>query len=138
MFETLKIIHFLALMLGGAASVGNIALSVQAGRIGGSPPPLLLMMRGALGKVGLTGITLLWITGGLMAAERYGGEALGTAYTIKLIAAAGVFVAVVANVTLGIRAAKGNPPPPHLPPLIGNTAGTLAVVAVVCAVITFA
>ncbi len=69
MFETMKIVHMFALMGGGAAMIGNGILMAKVMRAGGPPPEMVATTMKTIGIIGLASVVLLWITGGVMAAQ---------------------------------------------------------------------
>ena len=140
MMETLKIIHVLCLMGGGAASIGNGLLMRRLLAEGGPPPAMVAATMRTLGKIGLGAIVVLWMTGIAMTAQGYdGGEGLGWAFYVKLAAATVVLGTVGGISILATRAERtgGMPDPARIKPLaLAAFAGT--VVAVIFAVIAFA
>ena len=63
MFEVLKSIHLISLLLGGAASIGNAVLLKRVAAAGGPPPAMVADAMAALSKMGLGAIAILWLTG---------------------------------------------------------------------------
>ena len=109
MFETLKIIHMLALLGGGAAMIGNGILMKKVMSGEGPPPPMVSSTMQILGMTGLASILLLWITGGWMSAQM--GYAIDWEYGLKLIGAAMVLGSVSPMSIVAARAAKAGGPP---------------------------
>ena len=140
MMETLKIIHVLCLMGGGAASIGNGLLMRRLMAEGGPPPAMVAATMRTLGKIGLGAIVVLWMTGVAMTMQGYGGgEGLGWTFYVKLAAATVVLGAVGGISILATRAerAGGMPDPGRIKPLaLDALVGTIT--AVIFAVVAFA
>ena len=141
MFITLKSIHFLALLLGGASTLGSVVMqrSLQrSGHTGALPAPVTIATR-VFPLLGLAAIVLLWATGLWMFAIAYQGQQLGILFTVKLALATIILGgALLVNVTLA-RAARGGPAPnPRLIRLTASTIRICLVLAVIMAVVTFA
>lgn len=138
MFETLKIIHMLALFGGGAAGIGNALLIRGVLASDGPPAPLAANTIRTLGRIGLASILLLWITGLWMGAIKYDGMPEGWAFWVKLVGATAVLLAVLLIASIAIRADRaGQPPDLHRIDRIEPVAGIGAVIATVFAVIAF-
>ena len=139
MMETLKIIHVLCLMGGGAASIGNGLLMRRLLAEGGPPPAMVAATMRTLGKIGLGAIVVLWMTGVAMMTLRYGGGAeLGWAFYVKMAAATVVLGAIGVISVLATRAERtgGMPDPARIKPL-ALAAFVGSIVAVILAVIAF-
>ena len=139
MYVTLKVIHFLALLLGGAGTIAPAAAARVMRRLGTSkPPPELAMTLRLIGIGSLIAIVLLWITGLGMFLSRFGGVDLGVAFIVKLIVATLIFIISVWLNLMAARAARtGTPPSPDLVRQLGLSARILLIVAVIAAVVTF-
>ena len=59
MFELMKIVHFLALMGGGAAMIGNGLLMKKVMQAAGPPPDMVSATMKVIGMIGLVSILLL-------------------------------------------------------------------------------
>lgn len=134
----LKFLHFVGLMLGAAAGFGSMAVMMQARKTGGPPPPPLMALRPIFGKLGLTGIALLWITGLALWGLRYGFADLGAAYALKLVTATVLLGMILAMSQVTARMAKGGTPPPAWLPKLGMATSPLTFLAVILAVWVFA
>ncbi len=93
MFFALKIIHFFALLGGGAAAIGNGILMKRVIAHEGPPPPMVANAMGVIGKIGFASILLLWITGIAMLVMNAGTN-LTWLFYVKLVGAAAVLVPV--------------------------------------------
>ena len=138
MFETLKIIHMLALFGGGAAGIGNGILMARVMASGAPPDPIVADSMTKLGKTGLASVILLWVTGIWMYQMSYADAALGWEFWVKLIGATVLLVAIVSMSVLAARAAKsGQPPDRQRIKMLSRSTAAGAVVAVIFAVTTF-
>lgn len=136
MIAFMKILHLFGLMLGAGGGMGSAMVGIQASRADGPPPPALLALRKNFALAALIGILLLWITGLWMWLVDYRDAWLGTAFALKLAAAAAILAILVAARLAMARTAPGSPPPGWLQRL-GPVSGLLAYVAVALAVIAF-
>lgn len=139
MFEALKTIHYLALLLGGAATVAPMIVQRAVAMAGsdGSPPAVKLSLR-AFGLSGLVAIVLLWLSGLMMLSHGYDGAGFGTWFTIKLIAATAILLsATTLNILAARNARSGAPPNPAIVRPLTLTIRVSLVVAIIGAVLTF-
>ena len=140
MFVTLKIIHFLALLLGGAATIAPGILQRARARAGedGPPPPAMAIGLRVLGILGLVAILLLWITGLIMTNLGYDGAPLGIWFTIKLIAATVVLgISAALNLAAARAARSGTPPNPALAKSLTPILRGALLLAIVAAAVVF-
>ncbi len=141
MFVTLKIIHFLALLLGGAATIspGILRRALARSDHAGPPPAYLAAALRVFGILGLIAIVLLWITGGAMVSIGHDWGAMSPWFWVKLLAATIVLAISVFLNLRAARAARGGDAASPKTIKIGLTVTRAALfVAIVCAVITFA
>ncbi|WP_246225942.1 hypothetical protein [Chelativorans xinjiangense] len=132
----MKILHLFGLMLGAGGGLGSMMVGIQAKRAEGPPPPALLALRKNFALAALTGVLLLWVTGLWMWLVDYSGAWLGTAFALKLLAAAAILAILIAARIAMARTAPGSPPPAFLQRL-GPISGLLSYIAVALAVIVF-
>lgn len=138
MFELLKTMHLLCLLLGGAASLGNAVLFRRVQASGGPPPPLVADAMRTLGNMGLAAILTLWATGIPLAIMTGAFAAGGPLFGLKLLAATAVLIIAPVMILIRNQVAAGRRPPN--PPLIGRLALAvrwLVVAAIVLAVVVF-
>ncbi len=110
MFETLKVIHLIAILMGGGASIGGAILSRQVA-MSGQPPSMVIMHTSAtMGQVGLVAIILLWLSGIPMAMMLGSLATAGAAFWLKLVFATVVLLAVIGMTRARISAAKAGRP----------------------------
>lgn len=132
----LKFLHLVALMMGAGAGFGAMAVARQARRAGGAPSPQLMAMRPFFARLGLIGVTLIWITGLGLWLMRYDFVDLGGAYSLKLVASLILLGVVIALHRLNRRIAAGAPAPTWLPKL-AMAPPLLTLIAVALAVWVF-
>lgn len=138
MFEALKAVHLLCLLLGGAASLGNAVLLKRVMAAGGPPPPMVADAMQVLAKMGLGAIIVFWATGIPLAVMTGAFATGGPLFSLKLLLAAIVLVLVPLMTWLRLQMAAGKRPPN--PALIGRLAlivRWLVVAAIVLAVWVF-
>ena len=136
MFELMKLLHFLALVLGAGAGIGNLYLGLAQKRSGETPPIWIGSLRLAFARTGLLGITLIWLTGLYLMFNHYGGWIPGASFLLKILAAGFLLVGVVAiNLLLNQAAKTGTPS--SLVPKLGMATTALTVLAVIFAVYAF-
>lgn len=138
MFELLKAVHLLCLLLGGAASVGNAVLFAQVRASGAPPPPVVAGAMQTLGNLGLVAIVVLWASGVPLAVMTGAFVTGGPLFGLKLLAATAVLILVPAMTLLRRQVAQGKRPPNPL--LMGRLAMIvrwLVVAAVVLAAVVF-
>lgn len=134
----LVILHFIGLALGFASGFGN---AVVAGIIAKAAPnerPILARVPPALGRLGVVGLALLWITGLTIVYTRYGTfSILPRTFIIKIGAVVLMTICVVAIQVLQGRAQRGDQAAVARIQLLGRITGPLALTAVIFAVLTF-
>jgi hypothetical protein len=133
----LKFLHFLGLMLGAAAGFGSMAVMMQARRGDGAPAPALMALRPVFGRLGLAGISLLWLSGLGLWSMRYGFANLGVAYALKLVTAAILFGMILAMSQATAQMRREGTPPPAWLPRLGMATSPLTFLAVLLAVWVF-
>jgi hypothetical protein len=136
MFETMKIIHMLALLGGGAGAIGNGVLLVKVMKGEGPPPPMVQESMKIIGMTGLVSIILLWVTGIIMVSQT--GRGIDWEFAVKLIGAAMVLGTVSWLSLLSARAAKaGTPPPMQFMKQLASIARIGLLLAIIFAVTAF-
>lgn len=132
----LKFLHILGLMLGAAAGFGSMAVARQIRRAGGASPDLAAL-RPLLGRLGLAGIVLIWLSGLGLWVFRYDMADLGPVYQVKVAVAAVLFGVIVVLGRAGAKAAAAGTPPPRWVPALGMSTPVLTLAAVALAVWVF-
>lgn len=110
MLEILKSIHLICLLLGGAASLGNAVLMKRVIAAGAPPPPLVADAMGALGRMGLGAVVVLWLTGVPMAVMTDAFANGGPLFSAKLLIATALLGIVPWMVLMRSQAAAGTRP----------------------------
>ncbi|MEX0968808.1 MAG: hypothetical protein WD046_00030 [Paracoccaceae bacterium] len=136
MFDTLKILHFIGLMLGGGAGFGLMVIAPALRRADAAGKAALMPLRPKLANIGLAGIVLLWITGLAMVFMGGGIGFMGLWFWLKMLAAAGVLALAIFGLLMRRRAASGQVVPAYAMK-IGVLASPLSVLAVILAVLAF-
>jgi hypothetical protein len=138
MIILLKLIHFSALLMGGAALIGNGLIARQLAANPGPPPPMVRSLMGALGLSGLFAIILLWLSGLGMAFQLHGTLALGAWFYAKLLGATAVLVAsITLRMTVVAAQRTGTPPDPGRMKVLTMLARGGLALALVGAVVVF-
>ena len=132
-----KFLHLFALMLGAAAGFGSLIVARRIAALDGPPPPALAGLRPIFARTGLAGITLIWITGLVLYAAKYGDADLGPLYWLKLAVAASLLCVVVALNVIGTRAARAGTPPPSIMQPLSVSSTVLTLIALALAVAIF-
>ncbi|WP_309083619.1 hypothetical protein [Chelativorans sp.] len=136
MLVLMKTLHFVGLMMGAAGGIGHMIMAITAKRAEGPPAPGLIAMRRQLGLVGLTGILVLWATGLWLWIVNYDAALLGTAFALKILAAA-LMLAIAIAARVAMKRGKPGTPPPAFIQRLGPASGLLALAAVALAVYVF-
>ncbi len=131
-----KFLHLLALMMGAAASIANLVLSVKSEKAGDAAATLLAL-RPVFSQIGLAAVLLIWITGVWLYAVRWDSAALGPVFILKLIAAGLLLVAILAINLAGARAKRTGTPMPMAIQRLGPATLVLTLIAVGTAVWVF-
>lgn len=133
---TLKAIHLLALVLGAAASLGNIFLLLAKGPADLPAPGLVASLRQWYRLSALVAIATLWVTGLLLAVIQYGWPT-GFAFNAKLFFAT-LLLAIILYLNLMATSWARSGGPPSYVPALHITGAISLVLAVVLAVYAFA
>ena len=107
----LKTFHYLAILFAGGVLVGGGLIQAVFTRANQVPDINVSKVLKILGYLGLGALIILWITGILLSNIIYGGFAINTAFTIKIVAAAILLIiSFVVNIHV-YNASKKNQPP---------------------------
>ena len=107
----LKTFHYLAILFAGGVLVGGGLIQAVFTRANQVPDINVSKVLKILGYLGLAALIILWITGILLSNIIYGGFAINTAFTIKIVAAAILLIiSFVVNIHV-YNASKKNQPP---------------------------
>jgi hypothetical protein len=133
--QFLVIVHFMGLAMGMSSGFANM---VMAGLIAKAAKAVLGRFPPAMGRIGLIGLVLLWVSGIAIVLTRYGTFAiLPRPFLVKLMAVVLLTVVVIYIHLLQGRATRGDQAAMARIQTLGRATGPLAVVAVIFAVITF-
>ena len=135
MFQTVKAIHLLALVLGAGASLGNVFLMLAKGPHDLPAPELTQALRKWYRLSALVAIVTLWVTGLLMALS---GDAFvsGSAFSIKLVFAA-LLLAIIGFLNFMAAGWSRSGGPPAYVPALHLTGAACLIGAVVFAAYAF-
>ena len=107
----LKTFHYLAILFAGGVLVGGGLIQAVFTRANQVPDINVSKVLKILGYLGLGALIILWITGILLSNIIYGGFAINTAFTIKIVAAAILLIiSFIINIHV-YNASKKNQPP---------------------------
>lgn len=113
---TLKAIHLLALVLGSAASLGNVFLLLAKGPADLPAPGLVAGLRQWYRLSALVAILTLWVTGLLLAVIQYGWPT-GLAFNAKLLFATLLLAIILFLNFMALTWARSGGPPSYVPAL---------------------
>ncbi|MBD1147882.1 hypothetical protein IDH28_03515 [Pelagibacterales bacterium SAG-MED31] len=107
----LKFFHYLAIIFAGGVLVGGGLIQSIFTRSNQVPDKTVGKVLKILGYLGLASLIILWITGILLSNLIYGGFAINTAFTIKIIGAAILLIlSFIVNIHV-YNSSKNNEPP---------------------------
>ena len=116
-FIILKSLHFLALVFGAAASLGNIYLALSTGPHDLAAPGFTNMLRKLYRLTALGAIVTLWVTGLILMAWRHGIWIDGFAFNAKIALAALLTAIILFLNAMAPRWARSGGPPSYVPVL---------------------
>ena len=134
----LKTFHYLAILFAGGVLVGGGLIQAVFIRANQVPDINVSKVLKILGYLGLGALIILWISGILLSNIIYGGFAINTAFTVKIIAAAFLLIiSFVVNIHV-YNVSKNNKPPNKSIMKISTMSGRgLIIVVLVAAAIAF-
>ena len=134
----LKTLHYLAILFAGGVLVGGGLIQAVFTRANQVPDINVSKVLKILGYLGLGALIILWITGILLSSLLYGGFAINTAFTIKIIAAAFLLIiSFIVNIHV-YNSSKNNQPPNKSIMKIATMSGRgLIIVVLLAAAIAF-
>tara|TARA_Y100001936_G_scaffold149084_1_gene145427 strand:+ start:5548 stop:5970 length:423 start_codon:yes stop_codon:yes gene_type:complete len=110
----LKTLHYLAILFAGGVLVGGGLIQAVFTSANQVPDINVSKVLKILGYLGLGALIVLWITGIFLSNVIYGGFAINTAFTIKIIAAAFLLIiSFIVNIYV-YNSSKNNQPPSKL------------------------
>jgi hypothetical protein len=130
--------HFLGLTLGFASGFGNMVMAGLIAKAASHEKPVLERFPPAIGRLGVTGLVLLWGSGLAIVYTRYGTfSILPRTFVIKLAAVVLLTLTVAYINLLQPRAQAGDAAANARIQLLGRISGPLSLVALIFAVLTF-
>ena len=134
----LKTLHYIAILFAGGVLVWGGLIQAVFTRANQVPDINVGKVLKILGYLGLGALIILWITGILLSSLLYGGFAINTAFTIKIIAAAFLLIiSFIVNIHV-YNSSKNNQPPNKSIMKIATMSGRgLIIVVLLAAAIAF-
>ena len=126
----LKTFHYLAILFAGGVLVGGGLIQTVFTRANQVPDINVSKVLKILGYLGLASLIILWITGILLSNLIYGGFAINTAFTVKIIAAAFLLIiSFIVNIHV-YNSSKNNQPPSKLIMKMATMSGRVLIIIV--------
>ena len=126
----LKTFHYLAILFAGGVLVGGGLIQTVFTRANEVPDINVSKVLKILGYLGLASLIILWITGILLSNLIYGGFAINTAFTVKIIAAAFLLIiSFIVNIHV-YNSSKNNQPPSKLIMKMATMSGRVLIIIV--------
>ena len=134
----LKTLHYLAILFAGGVIVGGGLIQAVFTRANQVPDINVSKVLKILGYLGLGALIILWITGILLSNVIYGGFAINTAFTVKIIAAAFLLImSFVVNIHVYNSSQNNKPPNKSIMKIATMSGRGLIIVVLVGAAIAF-
>ncbi len=137
MIILLKLLHMFALMLGGAASFGNLYIMMAKGPHDLPAPGFVNQLRLLFRVSALAAILLIWASGILLMFIKYGWWVGSFVFDVKIVFAIIVLLIVLFLNLLALRTPKGPGGPPSYVPILHIIGAISLVLAMVFAVFAF-
>ena len=133
----LKTFHYLAILFAGGVLVGGGLIQAVFTRANQVPDINVSRVLKILGYLGLVALIILWITGILLSSIIYGGFAINTAFTIKILAAAILLIiSFVVNIHV-YNSSKNQPPNKSIMKMATMSGRSLILIVLVAAAVAF-
>lgn len=134
----LVIVHFVGLAMGLGSGFAQMVMAGLMAKAAPADRAVLARFPPAMGRVGVIGLVLLWLTGLSILWTRYGTfSILPTTFIYKLVAVLMLTLCVIAIQVLQPRAQQGDAAALARMQRLGRMTGPLALIAIIFAVITF-
>ena len=134
----LKTLHYLAILFAGGVLVGGGLIQAVFTRANQVPDINVSKVLKILGYLGLGALIILWITGIFLSNIIYGGFAINTAFTVKIIAAAFLLImSFVVNIHVYNSSQNNKPPNKSIMKIATMSGRGLIIVVLVGAAIAF-
>ena len=134
----LKTLHYLAILFAGGVLVGGGLIQAVFTRANQVPDINVSKVLKILGYLGLVALIILWITGMFLSNIIYGGFAINTAFTIKIIAAAFLLIiSFIVNIHVYNSSINNQPPSKSIMKIATISGRGLIIIVLVSAAIAF-
>ena len=134
----LKTFHYLAILFAGGVLVGGGLIHAVFTRANQVPDINVSKVLKILGYLGLGALIILWITGIFLSNVIYGGFAINTAFTIKIIAAAFLLIiSFIVNIHVYNSSKNQKPPNKAIMKMATMSGRGLILIVLVTAAIAF-
>jgi hypothetical protein len=134
----LVVVHFVGLAMGLGSGFAQMIMAGLMAKASPADKAVLARFPPAMGKVGVIGLALLWLSGLSIIQTRYGSfSILPRTFIYKLTAVVLLTLAVATIQVLQRRAQKGDMAAMARMQMLGRLTGPLALIAIIFAVITF-
>ena len=134
----LKTFHYLAILFAGGVLVGGGLIQAVFTRTNKVPDINISKVLKILGYLGLGALIILWITGILLSNIIYGGFAINTAFTVKIIAAAFLLIiSFIVNIHVYNSSKNSQPPSKSIMKMATMSGRGLIIIVLVAAAIAF-
>ena len=134
----LKTFHYLAILFAGGVLVGGGLIQAVFTRANQVPDINVGKVLKILGYLGLGALIILWITGILLSNVIYGGFAINTAFTVKIIAAAFLLIiSFIVNIHVYNSSKNNQPPSKSIMKMATMSGRGLIIIVLVAAAIAF-
>ena len=134
----LKTFHYLAILFAGGVLVGGGLIQAVFTRANQVPDINVGKVLKILGYLGLGALIILWITGILLSNVIYGGFAINTAFTVKILAAAFLLIiSFIVNIHVYNSSKNNQPPNKSIMKMATMSGRGLIIIVLVAAAIAF-
>ena len=134
----LKTFHYLAILFAGGVLVGGGLIQAVFTRANQVPDMSVSKVLKILGYLGLVALIILWVTGILLSNILYGGFAINTAFTVKIIAAALLLtISFIVNIHVYNSSKNNRPPSKSIMKMTTMSGRGLILIVLVAAAIAF-
>ena len=134
----LKTFHYLAILFAGGVLVGGGLIQAVFTRANQVPDMNVSRVLKILGYLGLVALIILWVTGILLSNILYGGFAINTAFTVKIIAAALLLtISFIVNIHVYNSSKNNRPPSKSIMKMTTMSGRGLILIVLVAAAIAF-
>ena len=134
----LKTFHYLAILFAGGLLVGGGLIQAVFTRANQVPDINVSKVLKILGYLGLGALIILWLTGILLSNVIYGGFAINTAFTVKILAAAFLLIiSFIVNIHVYNSSKNNQPPSKSIMKMATMSGRGLIIIVLVAAAIAF-